>query len=78
MLLSGSEKMSQTVQAVIHGMTELIMLANHAYECESNLPRTNPDEMDAHLAFNRNRVAKLRELRQQFEDEMSRIAYDPN
>lgn len=62
---------TERVNDVIDGLSRLIMDAAEARQSERYHPRQNPDEMDAEIKHQSERVTALRKLREQFEDEMA-------
>jgi len=59
---------------IVFSMSQLIIAALTARENERTHPGFDPDKMDDTIKFYGERATKLRELREQFENEMARVA----
>lgn len=59
---------------VAHGLGLLMRAALVSLESERVHPTSNADVMDARIAFYSERVSVLRELRENFENEMAKTA----
>jgi hypothetical protein len=68
------EDREDTRTNIVNGLSVLIRSSLTALEGESVNPGPNPDRMDATIALHRERVATLRRLREEFENEMARCA----
>lgn len=58
------------VTTTIYALSDLITEAGTQYSREATHPSFDADRMDTRLKFFSERLKRLRELRQQFEDEM--------
>lgn len=59
---------------VVNNLSLLIWEAGVQYGREAQHPGFDPDRMDSRLDFFKKRTAALRQLREQFEDEMAKEA----
>lgn len=57
---------------VVNNLSLLIWEAGVQYGSEAQHPSFDPDRMDDRLDFFKKRTAALRQLREQFEDEMAK------
>ena len=63
---------------VVNGLTQLIASTLRSHEHERAMPTRTADAMDHYIGATGERVKKLRQLREEFENEMARsMEYDP-
>lgn len=58
---------------ILNRMTEMIMRDLHGAASEQYSPRFDADRMDDEIKFRKERAAKLRVIRQEFEDTMTGV-----
>jgi hypothetical protein len=68
------EDKDDTRTIIVNGLSVLIRSSLASLEGESTAPGPDPDRMDATIKLHRERVATLRRLREEFENEMARCA----
>ena len=59
------------IDTIVHGLSMLIRASLDEMEAERTHPQHDADRMDDKIKYYKERAAKLRELREKFEDEMA-------